>query len=128
MLDRIARALGEEIIPPDDPKMLGRWRLAISGTLLVIAGLLAFHISWACGWLPGLPGFAMASEMAQVDKKVDRLYQSDLVDRIEKILRFKCNSGSQELDSTLRDLEAEYRDEVGQQYQRPSCEYLRGSA
>lgn len=39
------------------------WRIVI---IIVVGG----HIMWACGWLPGMPGFALA---ADVDGKVAQL-------------------------------------------------------
>lgn len=64
-------------------------------------------------------------EVAENGRKIDRLYRVALVEQMNKILRFKCmNPGNSTMDQTLTNLENDYLDETGQQYQRPSCEFL----
>lgn len=56
-----------ELFPPDVPRLV-RWRLMISFTCAVFL----FHIAWACGFVPGVPGFALADD---VDQKIDQAMQ-----------------------------------------------------
>ena len=57
-------------------------------------------------------------------ERLDQLLAGQKAQQIEKILRYRCMTGSSDMDDTLRDLEAEYFRLAGQRYQRPSCEFL----
>lgn len=32
--------------------------------------LIAFHVAWACGWVPGLEGFAQSSKLEEVKTQI----------------------------------------------------------
>lgn len=34
--------------------------------LWVVSIILAFHVLWACGWIPGMPGFALDTDISEV--------------------------------------------------------------
>lgn len=96
-----------------------RWRLVVCVGLL--AGL--FHVAWACGLLPGLPGFAMAGEVDQVkeelttqiqavdrkvdkvESKVDTILKLSIETRIRTLVEDRCNAP--EGSSTRRNLQRE---------------------
>lgn len=48
------------------------WRVAI----LSILSLFAFHVAWACGWVPGIPGFAMAADVSELVGKQAQIEQA----------------------------------------------------
>ena len=100
-------------------------------SLLMLASLLGINIAQdipdgvaTVAYVDESVGVAI-SQANQNSSKLDRLLVNQTIEQIEKILRFKCmNPGDQTMDQTLRDLEADYRELTGAQYQRPSCEYL----
>lgn len=68
---------------------------------------------------------AVAQQAEDNAGKLDRILELNIIAEIEKILRFKCmRPGDPSRDQTLRELEIDYRELTGQQYQRPSCDYL----
>lgn len=72
MLEKLYSALSA-VIPPGDasPITLARWRLAVAGGFFAMA----FHVAWACGWVPGLPGFAEARDLREQQVIVQEVAQ-----------------------------------------------------
>lgn len=53
------------ILPPMSPMQTWRVLVAIG---LMMAGV---HVAWACGYIPGLAGFAQTAQVEQIKKTVD---------------------------------------------------------
>lgn len=70
-IDVAADAVGN-LVPPEAKGVsdITRWRLWVSGAVVVTAAGLAAHILLACGYAPFYPGFAKAGEAAEVEMKV----------------------------------------------------------
>lgn len=106
------------IVPPEHRTTV--WRVLIT---LIIAG----HVAWACGWVPGVSGFAMADEVSDVKEDVKTI-QIDLVDAqiFEQRLR-QCQSTDQARQvhaQRLQRLLRRYQELTGRNYQLPSCSDL----
>lgn len=43
---------------------------------LLVAGVIAVHIAWACSWLPGIQGFALAADLDVTKASVDARLKS----------------------------------------------------
>jgi len=100
-----------ELLPPDIPRLV-RWRLTIA---LAIA-MLFFHVAWACGLVPGVPGFARADEVdekigeklkplyeqvgqiakqqADTDEVVKEIRADQLAQRIRELQALRCTNGN----------------------------------
>lgn len=116
-------------IPPESRVVV--WRVLV--TVIVLG-----HIAWACNLLPGVSGFALSEDLirftnavneqtTQIEGKVDRILELQIVAEIERILRYKCMSPNDPtLDSTLNRLESDYRKLTGIPYMRPNCSFLVG--
>ena len=96
------------------------------------------HVAWAMGILPGLDGFAQSAELAEQDKKIERVLdtQSEILTRIvaqsiEDARYRQCyilkEGGGDAAEGWARSLTAsleEYRNRTGREYQlRPCNEY-----
>lgn len=96
------------------------WRVLI--TILV-----GVHVAWACGWLPGISGFAMADDLKQMNRDISRLEQTIACNLIEtEINRLRAElrsvetemfsarqDGNQDLLSFLQNRVNQISDEIG---------------
>jgi hypothetical protein len=115
-----------ELIPPGIPPV-ARWRLMMFAAMVAVA----VHITWACGLLPGLPGFAMAADVSQIGRDVTNLREQILTGQIfETRIRqckavFEGNSDAKHFWSEkLGELQLEYVRLTGQPYPIPQCSEL----
>lgn len=107
------------------------WRVVI---LLLIGG----HISWACGWIPGIDGFALAGEvddkiaqlderLGQIESKQDIALRIALADEICRLYALRAeNAANPPLWRTLNDTfnarQVDYaRVNEGRQYDVGQC-------
>lgn len=65
----------------DQEQRTAVWRIGL--TFLILG-----HVSWACGWLPGISGFAMAADYERlagtVDKVTVSLLEKDIIQAQER--------------------------------------------
>jgi hypothetical protein len=122
------------IMPPDDEHdeaAMRSWRFNHSVTVLFIALAMVLHVAWACSLIPGLEGFAQASELKNVASTVKATQLTLLDQSIMEARRNECRafeSGNTESQrfaaSRVRDLMAQW-DEVDthskHSYPLPSC-------
>lgn len=102
----------------------------------IIAGLFAFHIAWACGWLPGISGFALASDTQQVQEDIKDLRQTiengfkeirkeQIQDRLSALQALRCTAQDQQLEreyvNRIQELQSRYRDAFGYTYPLEPC-------
>lgn len=131
-----------EILPPDLPRLV-RWRLTIS---LAIA-MLGFHVLWACGMVPGVPGFARADELdakisealeplysqvgqlskqqAETDEVVKEIRADQLANRIRELHALRCATADHDdrerLQSEIDAAQRQYRALMGERYNVDGC-------
>ena len=132
-----------ELLPPDIPRLV-RWRLTIA---LAIA-MLFFHVAWACGLVPGVPGFARADEVdekigeklkplyeqvgqiakqqADTDEVVKEIRADQLAQRIRELQALRCTNGNrhdnERIDSEIESAQRPYRKLMGERYPVARCE------
>lgn len=97
-----------------------------------ITALLLFHIFWACGWVPGMPGFALAAHAEDTNSEVRQLrielLERDLLDA--HALRCAADDRelrrlySQRVQMRLR----KYQEIVGTPYPLEPCPRTRGDS
>jgi hypothetical protein len=108
------------------------WRIVVT---LVVGG----HIMWACGWVPGLAGFALAADVAEANKSLQgqlsqiqhsqrislRIALAEEICRLRE-LRSKATENVplwQQLDKTFREQQENYKtvDDHGEEYDTSQC-------
>jgi hypothetical protein len=109
--------------------------------IILLAGF-GFHVLWACGYIPGLPGFALANDVTELRRELeedndaisesledikDQLHE-DRIDRLEDRIRhfhmLRCQAESPE----MRRLYADRVNDNLLRHRRLSRTYLRLSA
>lgn len=104
------------------------WRAFI---LLVVGG----HIMWACGWVPGLTGFALASDVMNVQTQLEQIQKSQrislritLAEEICRLRALRERATSNEplwaqLDKTFHEQQENYKtvDDHGAEYDISQC-------
>lgn len=123
MLDKLADSLGS-IFPPntDTGPAVRRWRVMVS--LWVI--FFCVHIAWACSWLPGVTGFAMASDVGKLQSAVQTIIVSQVRGslfevRVQQCEALKAGRPTTVYAEKLQDLLADYEDLTGDLYPLPAC-------
>jgi len=120
------------ILPPLENTPLGKWRMAVAGAVCAFS----FHVAWACGWVPGLQGFALADDARVQVQTVQQLQQGQntilvrlIAGDIEAARQQQCRAiqtnnraaadgWAVSLNSSLR----EYLTLAGREYVLRSCE------
>lgn len=120
------------ILPPADEAdgdAMRSWRLNHSITLLFVTAALSVHIAWACGFIPGLYGFAHAGELMAVSKQVKETQLTLLDQSIMEARRNECRftkqnnkDGAQFAASRLRALLSQWHDLSTHEYLLPTCD------
>jgi hypothetical protein len=98
------------------------WRVVV---VMVFGG----HVVWACGWLPGIPGFAMAGEVEEkvaqldsrlgaIESKQDIALRIALADEICRLFELREQSRGnaplfQTLNEAFNDRQEDYRNVNG---------------
>lgn len=135
------------IIPAPDAEHADqyRWRKGVAVFLLVL-GLgdvsIGVHIAWACGVLPGFPGFATINDVqtvseednaatASLNKLLKLIVRKDIARDIRDLRSRQCaisrannEALKQELTNTLYKDLTDYRDQTGQDYILPPCDEM----
>lgn len=108
----------------DQAQRTAIWRVGITA-------LLVFHVSWACGWVPGLPGFAMATDYQVLSVKVNRversLLEKDLVEAQERFCNARAGgniTAQRYAEERRRRLSGEFRAVSVAPMSLPSCTEL----
>lgn len=130
MIDRLADALGA-IIPSTDesPKAQRRWRVSVALWLILGTAFGAFHVAWACGWLPGMPGFALEVDLHKVQADVHRSLVMQYRTSIFEVRQQQCQAAREGrplsvYTGKLQDLMDEYDLLADQAYRLPDCNEL----
>lgn len=118
--------LGSKLVPPADTaaEKLLLWRLTLVAFNTVLAFIIAVHIAWACGFLPGFSGFAIASDIEDIKKDSKGLKQVILEKEIIDTAISHCSSKLETRAfyyARLIDLLKQYREIVGAQFDKPNC-------
>jgi FtsZ-binding cell division protein ZapB len=119
------------LIPPksDDPSDQQRWRWLVFTSLIGAYTVILLHIVLACGLLPTVyPGFALASEEKDVQKRIDVIASLSLEHEIRDKTFQLCHEQDQRKRDALNDelskLQREYYDISKNWYNVPSCGLL----
>lgn len=104
MPERLLQILDTLFMIDDKPSSIRRWRTMMA---LITLGF-ALHIAWACGWLPPLEGFALASDLrdgtTSVKSQISRL--DERVSKLETtVLKGQYQAQRTQLEVELRRLE-----------------------
>lgn len=123
--------LVEKLIPPadSDPAKVRIWRIYIAMATLVNSIVLAAHVAWACGFLPGFSGFALAADFedtkqAQVLLTREILEQRIFDMRVRQCVAIKEHEPAAVLQAyakMLSDLKHRYEDLMGTEPEVPDC-------
>lgn len=102
----------------------------------LVALLFLFHVLWACGWLPGISGFALASDTAQVQEDIKDLRRTiqegfnairkeQIQERLSSLQALRCTATDaqlrQEYINRIQDLQSRHRDAFGYTYPLEPC-------
>lgn len=115
------------------PEMTKDQRRALLTSCVIF--FFAFHIAWACGWVPGLPGFAKADAVVANSERINGLMysQNEIIVRliaadVENARQNQCKSIKANNEAatlgwgqTLRTALAEYQSRSHRQYPLRSC-------
>ena len=100
------------------------WRVGLTAALV-------FHVSWACGWIPGMTGFAMAADYHFLAEKVDSIELSLLEEKIIEAQERLCRADAENnvpamrySAERLRELVYEYESMTGKIFRVPQCNEL----
>lgn len=110
MITEVAKA----IFPPD-LKPLQIYRVSNFAVVM----LLVLHVLWACGFLPGLQGFALAAETDKIRGKVDTILMLSLEDRMRGLSEELCKAdpiARRLLQREIDNLQSEHKNLVGEYY------------
>lgn len=129
MLDKILDVASAALPPPDErPAAVKRWRLTVGIWQMLITFFGAFHVAWACSWLPGIPGFAMAADAHEIKQAVDELRQNLLEKAIFDTRILQCTAmeegNGRVYAEKLRGFLVEYKETTGHDYPLPACDEL----
>lgn len=127
-MEELKSILSAMLPPLDDGQ-----RRSLLTTVLVF--FFAFHIAWACGYVPGLDGFARASAAEVSNRRIDavmstqeqilvRLMANDIENAREqqcKAIRAGNQMALEGWGLTLRNVLREYYDRSHQNYALRSC-------
>ena len=74
ILEKIAESIAY-LIPQEHESaaVVRRWRIKVALTQMLTMAALTLHIFWACGWIPGVPGFARSADMQDVQTSVQAI-------------------------------------------------------
>ena len=124
--------LVKAVLPPEEEDMhaVRRWRLNHSMLLIFVGTAMGVHILWACGFIPGVPGFARSDELHSV---VDAVTEAKLMlidQAVIEARRNQCefrkegNVAAQEFAAArVRELVHRWNDmEPDNKYHLPSCD------
>ena len=108
----------------DPAQRTALWRIGITG-------LISFHVAWACGWIPGMTGFAMAGDFHFLAEKVDSieisLLEAEIIEAQERFCRAELDSNipaKRYSAERLRELVYEYEKLTSMIFRLPTCNEL----
>jgi hypothetical protein len=93
----VIKEVVKEIFPPEVPAVI-RWRLVVFAVCLAFA----LHILWARGMIPGVSGFAYASDVAKLRASVETILKMQLEDRLRNLQSEKCRADSEALKRVIQ--------------------------
>lgn len=116
-----------ELSLAEDSRTAAYWRL-------FIALLLTTHIAWACGWLPGVSGFAFAGEVHKLTTEFREHLVTDLEEKLfnmqERLCELRFDPDKYSVDKEarykerIRNLMRAYRDLADHNYVLDQCALL----
>lgn len=129
MLDKIADLAAAALPPLDEsPRGIRRWRLMVWAIQWFTLSFLGAHIAWACNWLPGVPGFALAADVVGIQSSLQNLTVDLLSKNIFEMRIRQCRavaSGTQQIyTEQLQKLLDQYQSIAGKTYLLPACSEL----
>jgi len=99
--------------------------------LLLLVAAFTLHVAWACGYLPRLPGFALAADVQELVSAVGRIEDSLITDRIDRLeseirnlhmLRCYASNSTRQLYAQMLDAKlVRYRRLTQNQLTLPPC-------
>lgn len=121
--------IGGKLVPPADTpgEKLLLWRVTLVLFNGFIAIVMTIHIAWACGFLPGFSGFALADDIQEMRHEARDLKRVILEKEIFETRNKHCTADAVQKPfyyARLVDLVRQYRQLVGEAYSIPSCEEL----
>jgi hypothetical protein len=116
------------MVSDESPQGTRRWRLLVS---LAVTGVV-FHISWACGFIPGLDGFAHADVLNKYRDEVTNMHaemleQALLDTRTRQCVAIEAGNVDARYYSTqkFQELYVLYWRLAGKDYRIPDCKEVR---
>lgn len=99
----------------------------------LVTVLFSVHVAWACGWIPGMSGFAFAQDIDDVKHEIKELTEELRTQRVEyleeRILAAyaqQCSAGTQDLreihQRRLTRLLRHYQDVTDYTYPLQACD------
>lgn len=120
------------LVPPQrgaDETALQQWRWNVAYFCLTLAMVLALHISWACGILPWVSGFAAATDVARLDQRAKnievRIISQDLYEARKEQCKAMAANDVASKPGPLRRLNAliaDYESMTRLTYRMPGCD------
>ena len=96
-----------------------------------IVVFIGFHVAWACGWIPGIPGFAMAGDVTQLSGKVSGIEQSlleaEIIEAQERLCKADAENNVPAMRYSaerLRELAYQYESMTDKVFRLPTCNEL----
>jgi len=83
----------------------GMWRVF---TALLLVG----HIAWACGWLPGISGFAFANDVDALRDEFNDYLRVDLDEKLFNMQERLCALRLDEPDNRFPDREYRFKERI----------------
>ena len=113
----------QNLIPPDDPRKLNKWRwfIAVALVVLIFDGLSGRGLILPAG------SYAYASDVAQNAKKIDRILVLNYAREIRnlRIDECKANGNKSAIRSAMEQFQQEYKELTGDRYPILSCQELK---
>lgn len=125
MLEALVVLIDKLFFMEDNPNARRRWRLTVALVLLLVG----FHVAWACGFVPGLDGFARADSVAVVKSDVAMIRTELLEQRLFETRVRQCTSTTSDArqyhGEKLQELRRTYYSVTGHDYPVPTCEEVK---
>lgn len=126
--------LVKALAPPprgSDEIRMQQWRWNVAYFCLSMGAVLAVHISWACGLLPWVSGFASAADLVslqQSNRNIEaRLVAQDIYEARKEQCKAQAENDTATKPGVLRRLDglrADYQRITGRDYRMPGCEEI----
>ena len=113
----------QNLIPPDDPDKLNKWRwfIAIALSLTLVDGFIGRGFIFSSG------SYAYASDVVKIEDRMDRMYALSIAATLRDLRVDECraNGNKRVIRNTMEDYQQDYEELKGKRYPLLSCKEIK---